>query len=323
MDKQQTIITPEQSGKRIDALLSTVFPDYSRSYFQKLIEENFIKINDKKIKPNYKAKEGDRVEIIFKETTRLSEPEAENIPLDILYEDKNIIVLNKQPGLVVHPAAGNTSGTLVNALIAHFPAITEAVYDNVSFVSRIRPGLVQRLDKDTSGVMVVAKNAKAMHSLAMQIQNRTIKKLYIALCFGWPKNEEGRVASYLGRHPQNRKIMANIGPDKGKEAITEYQVLEYLKDKKGNKLSLTQFYIKTGRTHQIRVHAASINHPIMGDSVYGNKLSTKLAEELGIKRQLLHSKRLTLYLPGHTTETTFEAPIPDDLKTALAKLNKV
>lgn len=313
-------IIPAEAGERIDTFLAKEFPEHSRSYFNNLINNNKVLVNDKSVKSSYKLKAGDDVSIEFTESKETRELEAEKIPLDIIFENNDVIVINKQPGIVVHPAAGNKSGTLVNALLHHFPAITEAVYDKKSEVSKIRPGMVHRLDKDTSGVLIVAKNARAMHSLSRQIQNRNVKKEYLALCYGWPKEKSEKLVSYLGRHPKNRKTIADIGKEKGKEAISFYRVKKYLSDKKGNKYSLIEFDIKTGRTHQIRVQSANMHHPVMGDSAYGNKLSIKLSYDLKIKRQLLHAKRLHITLPGDTKQTTFEAKIPEDFSRVVGWL---
>lgn len=311
-----------EAGERIDAFLAKEYPGHSRSYFGDLISSGKVFVNGKSVKASYKLKENDEITVELISEEEADELKAENIPLDIIFKNDDVIVLNKQPNIVVHPAAGNTTGTLVNALLYHFPKISEAVYDEDSEVSRIRPGMVHRLDKDTSGVLIVAKNVRAMHSLSRQIQNRNVKKEYLALCYGWPKEESGKLLSYLGRHPKNRKMIANIGEEKGREAISFYKVKEYLSDKKGNKYSLIEFDIKTGRTHQIRVQAADMHHPVMGDSAYGTKSSIKLSHDLGAERQLLHAEKLSVTLPGDTKQTTFEAPVPKDFDRTLAKLSQ-
>ncbi|MFA5927324.1 MAG: RluA family pseudouridine synthase [Patescibacteria group bacterium] len=320
MNTEEIIVSPVEDGARIDLLLAKRFTQYSRSYFQKLITDTDVIVNDKIVKPSHLVKAGDKIDITLREIQSELEPQAENIPLDIIYEDVEVIVINKQPGIVVHPAAGNTSGTLVNALVGHFPAIKESVIDKTSTISKQRPGLVHRLDKDTSGVIIIAKTPRAMHSLARQIQNRTIQKIYWALCFGWPKNENGTIASYLGRHPKNRKVMADVGPEKGKEAVSNFRVIKYMEDASGNRASLLEFDIKTGRTHQIRVHAKQIGNPVLGDPTYGSKTSIYLSHKLGITRQMLHAKSLSVCLPGNSQKTTFEAKIPLDFEKAASKL---
>lgn len=307
-------------GERLDSYLSSKFPEFSRSYFSKIIKEEKVSVNGKAVKPSYKLNAKDLIEVSQVNEATEGEPLPEKIVLDIVYEDDNVIVLNKQPGIVVHPAAGNKEGTLVNALLQYFPKIKEAVYEKDNLISKQRPGLVHRLDKDTSGVMIVAKNKRAMHSLARQIQNRTIKKIYWALCCGWPKNDEGILVNYLGRHPKNRKMIADIGNEKGREAISDYKVLRYFEDQAGNKMSLLEFDIKTGRTHQIRVQAKQIGTPIIGDAVYGNKHCISLSKKLNAKRQLLHAKTLAITLLGSNKPSIFEAPLPEDFKLVLEKL---
>lgn len=312
-------ISEGDQGSRIDSFLNAKFPNYSRSYFQKLIEDENTVVNKKTIKPSYKLKTGDIIDVNFQKQQEMEEPKGEKIPIDIIYEDENVIVINKQAGLVVHPAAGNKKGTLVNALIEYFPEIIKAVHDESNLISKIRPGLVQRLDKDTSGVMIIAKNPKALHSLSRQIQNRKVKKIYWGLCFNWPKLEQGRLVSHLGRQEKNRRKMADIGKAKGKETISDYKVLKYLSNKNNIHVSLVQFDIKTGRTHQIRVQAKQIGCPILGDSLYGSKESLKISNWLQIQRQLLHAKRLQIHLPDSTKLITFEAPVPEDFEDVLRK----
>lgn len=319
--KKKITVGKSGAGERVDSFLAKKFPEYSRNYFSNLIDEKNVLVNSKSVKSSYKLKAGDNISVEFVEK-EANELKAEEIALDIIYEDDNVIVLNKKPGIVVHPAAGNKTGTLVNALLYHFPKIKEAVYKKDNQISNQRPGLVHRLDKDTSGVMIVAKNARAMHSLSRQIQNRSIKKIYWALCSGWPKNDEGNLVNYLGRHPKNRKLIADIGKEKGRESISYYKVLRYLKDDKENKICLVEFDIKTGRTHQIRVQSAIMGNPVIGDKAYGNKQCLKISEELGADRQLLHAKSLSITLPGDTKQSAFKAPLPEDFKNILDKLKK-
>ena len=321
--KQEFTITDVVAGERLDIILTKKYPEFSRSFFANLIKEQKTTVNDTTIKPSYIAKINDCVKLELSEVkNETSLPKPENIKLDIIYEDKNVIVLNKQPGLVVHPAAGNKEGTLINALIYYFPQIQEAVYEKGNPVSEARPGLVHRLDKDTSGVMIVAKNLRSMRSLSRQIHNRNIQKIYFALCCGWIGHEKGTLLNYLGRDPKNRKMIADIGKEKGKEAISDYQVINYLIDKFGNKASLVEFQIHTGRTHQIRIQSKIMGHPVLGDLVYGNESSIKISHLHKINRQLLHAKRLTVYLLDEKNERTFCAPTPSDFQQVLDEFTK-
>jgi len=311
--------TTNQQDIRIDLLLSQKYPDYSRSYFANLIKTGHVHVNKKLIKPSYLIQPDDEITIEFLEKKGIFSLLPEKISLDIVYEDIDVIVVNKQPGLVVHPAAGNEEGTLVNALINYFPKIREAVYQKGNPVSESRPGLVHRLDKDTSGLIIVAKNARAMHSLSRQIQNRTITKIYLALCAGWPRKETGTIVSYLGRDPKDRRKIAEVGMEKGREAISDFKVLKCMTNHQGDKVSLLEFNIHTGRTHQIRVHAKSLGHPVLGDPFYFNAESSRLTKKYSIKRQLLHAFQLTVTLPGEERPSTFEAPLPDDFDELLDK----
>ena len=315
-------IIVKEPGIRLDQYLNQEFTDYSRSYFQSLIRSQGVLVNKKASKPSYVISSGDEVEINFIEITLNSRPEPEDIKLNIIYEDKNVIVVNKPVGLVVHPAAGNKSGTLVNALIHYFPKIRNAVYEKGNAVSELRPGLVHRLDKDTSGVLIVAKNSRSMHSLAAQIQKRTIKKIYIAFCAGWPIEEKGTLLNYLGRDPKDRRKIADIGQEKGREAISHYEIIEYYNDKFGNKLSLIEFEIKTGRTHQIRIQSKLIGHPVLGDQFYNTKESERISRDNKIGRQLLHAQKLTVYLLDKKDPITFEADMPTDFVSLLANIKK-
>lgn len=317
------LIDQSSAGERIDSFLSRQLLDYSRNHLSQIIKNGNVTINNFTVKPSYKLKNGDFVEIIDLENDKIDlKVEAEQISLNIIYEDENIIVINKQPGIVVHPGVGNRSGTLVNALLNHFPKIREAVFEKGNKLSESRPGLVHRLDKDTSGVILIAKNARSLHSLAKQIQNRTVRKFYLALCYGWPKNDSGVLVNFLGRSPKNRKAMTEVGREKGKEAISIYNVKEYLKDQSGNKLSLIEFEIKTGRTHQIRVQSKIINHPVLGDMLYGSKENLELSQKLKVNRQLLHAEKIIVHLLDKKDAVEFCAPIANDFDTVLLNLKK-
>ncbi|SNX55296.1 RluA family pseudouridine synthase [Thermoanaerobacterium sp. RBIITD] len=289
IDKISLIAEKDDLNKRIDVFLASEL-DYTRSYLKKLILEGLVIVNGSIIKPNYKLKENDVVNVTIPEAEKI-DIIPENIPLDIIYEDNDIIVVNKPKGMVVHPAPGNYSGTLVNALLYHCK--------NLSGINgELRPGIVHRLDKDTSGVMVVAKNDKAHINLSNQIKERTILKKYIAIVEGVIKDDEGKIEAPIGRHPIDRKKMA-ITND-GRYALTLYKVLERYKNN-----SFIEATIKTGRTHQIRVHMAYIGHPIVGDEVYGFK-----KQKFNLLGQALHSRLLGLIHPAKNIYMEFEAPIP-------------
>jgi 23S rRNA pseudouridine1911/1915/1917 synthase len=283
----------EDEGKRIDVFLAAEL-DYTRSYIKKLIVDGLVFVNGKTVKPSYKVKENDEVVLNIPEAEKI-DVLPENIPLDILYEDDDIIVINKPQGMVVHPAPGNYSGTLVNALLYHCK--------NLSGINGIlRPGIVHRLDKDTSGVMVVAKNDKAHISLSNQIKERSVFKKYVAIVEGVIKDEEGKIEAPIGRHPVDRKKMAVI--EDGRYALTLYKVLERFKEN-----TLVEAVIKTGRTHQIRVHMAYIGHPIVGDHVYGFK-----RQKFKLEGQALHSSVLGFMHPTKGVYMEFEAPLPEYFK---------
>ncbi|AGB18851.1 RNA pseudouridine synthase [Thermoanaerobacterium thermosaccharolyticum] len=289
-DRINIIAEKDDVDKRIDSFLASEL-DYTRSYLKKLILDGLVKVNGLLIKPNYKLKEGDSVDVNIPEAEEI-DLRPENIPLDIIYEDDDIIVINKPQGMVVHPAPGNYSGTLVNALLYHCK--------NLSGINgELRPGIVHRLDKDTSGVMVVAKNDKAHLDLSNQIKERTILKKYIAIVEGVIKDDEGSIEAPIGRDHVERKKMAVT--EDGRYALTLYKVLERYKNN-----SLIEATIKTGRTHQIRVHMSYIGHPIVGDEVYGYK-----KQRFNLLGQALHSKLLGLVHPSKKIYMEFEAPIPE------------
>lgn len=291
----------EKSGERIDVFLARKYPEMSRSHLQKLITAEEVLINGKSRKANYKLSEGELVSLC------LPEPEVinispENIPLDILYEDSDIIVINKPRGMVVHPAAGVTTGTLVNALLAHC--------DDLSGINGvIRPGIVHRLDKDTSGVMVAAKNDAAHINLSEQIKNKTAKRVYWAIVFGNIKESSGTINGDIGRNPNDRQKMAIVTAN-GKPATTKFKVLERF-----GQYTLIECRLLTGRTHQIRVHMTSIGHPLVGDPKYGRGKSP-----FKIQGQALHSLNLTLVHPKTGEEMIFEAPLPEDMKKILSAM---
>jgi 23S rRNA pseudouridine1911/1915/1917 synthase len=299
MDKK--VFTAEREFPRADSFLSEKL-DISRSAIKKLIESGNVFLNGKAVKASQKISSGDTLEVNIPDL-EVCQAKPEDIPLDIVYEDEDIAVINKAQGMTVHMGAGNYEGTLVNALLYRL--------DSLSGINGvIRPGIVHRIDKDTSGLLVVAKNDKAHISLSEQIATKTCKRVYLALLEGKLKNDSGNVTTYIGRSPTDRVKMAVVSPDKGKIAITDYQVV-----KRYIGYTLCRFDLHTGRTHQIRVHAKYLGHPIVGDEVYGIK-----KQKFNLKGQLLHAWKLTLIHPTTGKEMTFEAPLPEYFKEVLSKL---
>lgn len=294
MEKMRLLVTDNNVDIRIDKYLSEELNHMSRSYIQKLIKENNVIVNNKIIKSNYKTNLGDTIIINIPELEPLK-IEAENIPLDIIYEDKDIVVVNKEKGMVVHPAAGHYNGTLVNALLYH-------CRDELSGINGVlRPGIVHRIDKDTSGVLVACKNDNAHTKIAMQLKEHTITRKYNALVYNNFKLEAGIINEPIGRHPIDRKKMA-VNYKNGKHAITYYRVISHL----NNKINHIECQLETGRTHQIRVHMASINHPLLGDTIYG---MTK--DIYNISGQALHAKILGFIHPSTNKYIEFQTCLPD------------
>ena len=274
---------------------------------QKLLEGNKINVNGRSEKPAYKVQNGDIIEINIEEPKEVK-IEAQDIPLDIIYEDEDILVVNKQKGLVVHPANGNPDGTLVNAVMAHCK-------DSLSGIGgELRPGIVHRLDKDTSGLLIIAKNDKAHIQMSNQIKNREVKKTYIALVRGTIAENEATINMPIGRSTKDRKKMAVT--KSGKEAVTHFKVLNRYTTDKGS-YTLLEIKIDTGRTHQIRVHMAEIGHPVIGDVVYSNGKN-----EFGVEGQCLHAKRLEFTHPITGKEMKLEAPLPEYFKNIIEHLEK-
>lgn len=274
----------------------------SRANMQKLMNSGLVVVNDKPIKQNYRVKGGETFTVEYQPPQALA-VEAENIPLDIIYEDKDMIVVNKARGMVVHPAPGNYSGTLVNALLYH-------CHDLSGINGVVRPGIVHRLDKDTSGVMVVAKNDAAHVDLSAQIQAKTAKRDYLAIVHGYVKTDEGRIETLIGRDPKDRQKMAVVDKN-GRPAITLYKALERFP-----RHSLLECSLLTGRTHQIRVHLSHIGHPIVGDPRYMPR-----RPGFSINGQALHSAHLTLNNQAGE-KMTFTAPLPEDMEKILARLRQ-
>jgi 23S rRNA pseudouridine1911/1915/1917 synthase len=291
------------NGVRIDIWLSSRMSEYSRSFIQKLISEGLVIVNENKIKSNYKLKLNDKIVITIPEPEKI-EVKAEKIALDIIYEDSDIIVINKPKNMVVHPAAGNYSGTLVNALMEH---CGESLSD-ISGV--IRPGIVHRLDKDTTGVLVVAKNNTSHKKLSEALKEHSVKRLYLALVYGVIHEDSGKIDAAIGRHPVERKKMAVVSR-LGRRAVTYFKVLERFKD-----TTYVQLTLETGRTHQIRVHMSYIGHPVIGDTVYGRK------QKYEADSQMLHAKILGFVHPASNEYMEFEADIPAGFKNLLEQLRR-
>ena len=296
-------IVVNEENVRLDTYLVKTEKDISRTMIQKLIEEGAVLVNGAKKKISYKVQVGDNIELDIPEPQEV-DLKPENIPLDIVYEDNDIIVVNKPKGLVVHPANGNPDGTLVNAIMA-------ICKDSLSGIGgQIRPGIVHRLDKDTSGLLIIAKNDKAHIKMSEQIKNREVKKIYIALVRGVVSEEEATINMPIGRSTKDRKKMA-VRKD-GKEAVTHFKVL-----KRYSNYTLLKVKIDTGRTHQIRVHLAEIGHPVVGDMVYSNGKN-----EFGVEGQMLHAKSLDFKHPITGKPMHLEAELPAYFKEVLEKLEQ-
>lgn len=296
--------TAEVPGSRIDRFLSDEMPDVSRSHIQKLIKEHLVTVNGNQVKSNYKVNTGDAVSV------SLPDPEVpdivpEDIPLDILYEDDDILIVNKPKGMVVHPAPGHYSQTLVNAVMFHCK-------DNLSGINGVsRPGIVHRIDMDTTGSLIICKNDLAHQSLAKQLKDHSITRKYHAIVHGNLKEDTGTVNAHIGRHPVSRKKMSTHAPN-GRPAVTHYKVLERF-----GAYTYIECQLETGRTHQIRVHMASIGHPILGDAVYGPvKCPFKL------EGQTLHAKVLGIKHPRTGEYMEFDAPLPAYFEELLRKLRQ-
>ena len=301
---KKEILTARDNYSRADIFLSENLEGYTRSSLKKLFEGDNVIINGKSAKPSQQISAGDTVEVTLPDAVEYS-AKPEDIPLEIIYEDGDIAVVNKPQGMTVHAGNGNTEGTLVNALLYRL--------DSLSGINGVlRPGIVHRIDKDTSGLLVVAKNDKAHLSLSKQIEEKTCRRTYLALLEGIMKDDGGTVTTYIGRHPQDRIKMAVVPPEKGKIAITDYAVIErYV-----GGYTLCRFDLHTGRTHQIRVHAKYLGHPVVGDPVYGIK-----KQKFTLDGQLLHAWRLQLTHPSTGEVMSFEAPLPDYFIKVLKKLN--
>ena len=298
-------VSNEEAGIRIDKYLSMNTSDLTRSYIGKLIDENKVLVNEKPVKSSYKVKAEDYIKVIIPAPVDL-EVVPENIPLDIIYEDKDIIIINKGKGMVVHPANGHYTGTLVNGLLYHCK-------NELSGINGVmRPGIVHRIDMNTTGVIVVCKNDNAHQFISEQLKVHSITRKYHAIVYNTFKTESGRVEAPIGRHPVDRKKMA-INYKNGKNAATNYSVIKNL----GNKYSYIECSLETGRTHQIRVHMASISHPLLGDNVYGPE-----KDSFRLEGQALHAKVLGFIHPTTKEYMEFESPLPEYFTKLLDKLER-
>jgi len=310
-------ITDEDRDQRIDSFLASRVKDLTRSRIQGLIKDGFVSVNDCLPKSSYRLKIGDHVGIFIPPVTPYH-LEPEPVEFSVVHEDSSLIILNKPPGVVIHPAPGHTHGTLVHGLLQH-------CRDLSGIGGVLRPGIVHRLDKDTSGLMVVAKSDRAHGVLAEQFQKRTVRKRYMALVHGAISGEKGRIDLPIGRHPKRRKEMAVL-PSSGKRALTLWQKREEV----GSNFSLLAVTLKTGRTHQIRVHLSHAGHPVVGDTVYGPRKNwwkknfpSGIDVTSHINMQMLHAETLGLIHPDSEDYCEFSAPIPDDMINAIKGLNQI
>lgn len=302
MDFIEMIVDEEAEG-RIDAYLAEELDEVSRSYIQRLIKKEYITVNGSNIKAKYKICEGDKIEIRLPKPKKL-EVLPEDIDIDIVYEDKDLAVVNKPRGMVVHPAPGNYSGTLVNALLYHLKSLS-------SINGIIRPGIVHRIDKDTTGLLMVAKNNFSHMGLSEQLKEHSINRRYWALVNGNIREDSGTINAPIGRHPVDRKKMAVVHRN-SRDAITHFKVLERFGD-----YTLIEAKLETGRTHQIRVHMSHISHPVVGDPVYGRK-----NEKYNLKGQLLHAKIIGFIHPRNEEYMEFDSELPNDFMRILNILRK-
>ncbi|WP_208022595.1 RluA family pseudouridine synthase [Desulfonema ishimotonii] len=308
-------VSRTSSGQRMDALVAGHLPDVSRAFVTTLIRSGSIRVGGQVRKPGYRLKTGDQITGSVPRPVAVSY-EPEPIPLDFLYEDADLVVINKRPGLVVHPAPGHYAGTLVNALLYHCPDIK-------GIGGELRPGIVHRLDKETSGVLIIAKTAPALAHLAHQFKSRTVRKTYLALVHGETKQDSDRITLPIGRHPVDRKKMSVVSRH-GREAETLWSVCRRFRE-----TTLLEVNLKTGRTHQIRVHCAAIRHPLVGDPVYcsgkiaKNHTGPVLQRISSARRQMLHAWKIRFIHPRSGHEMAFEAPPYPDMENVINALEKL
>ncbi len=311
-------IPARHEGRRLDAYLAGRFADYSRTFIKSLIEAEAIIVNGRSVKPAYTTCAGDRVLALVPQQ-RTTEVPPEDIPLDIIHEDRWIVVINKPPDIVVHPSRGHQSGTLVNALVHHFQTLSDVG-------GPLRPGIVHRLDRDTSGVILIVKDRSVHEQIARQFEERTTQKEYIAICEGVLDLDSDLIDAPIGRHPRREEKMAVEGRNQ-KSATTVYEVLE-----RYERFTLVRCLPRSGRTHQIRVHLAHLRHPIVCDTHYGRRDRLYVSDLTGgehpphqeplLARQALHAHRLTIHHPGVVEKMTFEAPLPQDMQRTVEALRE-
>ncbi len=312
MIERTLFVEEKDEGKRLDIFISSKLTSLSRTSACNFIKKNFISVDKKNEKPSYKIKKGDIIYInILSPSSEAASLKPENIKIDIIFQDKDIAVINKPPGMVVHPAPGNPSQTLANAILYLCPDI-KGIGD------ALRPGIVHRLDKDTSGIIVIAKNDYALNALASQFKLREVTKKYLAIVHGIVKEEAGVIRIPIGRHKTDRKKMsAAENVKKARKAVTIWKA-----EKKFQDFSLLELEIKTGRTHQIRVHCSAMGHPVAGDTVYSSRNLKRKNELLNIKRQMLHSRYIEFTHPSLNKRVSFEADIFDDMKHVLEMIGQ-
>ena len=298
------VVEQTDEGKRIDVFLADKVPQHSRSYIQKLLKDGLVLADNEKVKQNYRVRAGNIIDMNIPPPKEISlEPQA--MALDIIYEAEDIVVVNKPQGMVVHPAPGNYSGTLVNALLYACSRLS-------GIGGALRPGIVNRLDKDTSGLLVVAKNDRAHRHLSRQIKDRTVKRVYWCIVENNIKEDSGVIKAPIGRHPVNRKKMAVVWRPGARDAVTHFRVIERF-----GKYTLVEARLETGRTHQIRVHMAYIGNPVVGDRTYGSN-----KQKFDLKGQALHARKLGLIHPATEQYMEFEAPLPDYFEELLSRMRK-
>jgi 23S rRNA pseudouridine1911/1915/1917 synthase len=307
----EAVVGETQQGLRLDKALAELLPDISRERLKSLIVDGHVTLTGRALTPSSKVVAGQVFAIAIPDPVA-AEAEAQDIPLSIVHEDEELIVIDKPAGLVVHPAAGNLDGTLVNALLHH-------CHGRLSGIGGVaRPGIVHRIDKDTSGLLVVAKSDRAHEGLAKQFKDHSIDRLYSAIVYGVPQPAAGTVETWIGRSDSDRKKMAVHREGRGKHAVTHYRTVERLRG-----AALVECRLETGRTHQVRVHMAHLGHPLIGDPVYGRERKgfKTILETLGFKRQALHAKRLGFIHPVTGLKLSFDSALPTDMQELLSELH--
>jgi len=318
----QHLVLPEEAGQRLDTLLATLFPEQSRGFWQRAIEEGQITVNGKSVKSKLALKEGQEITIQLPKNDQQLTPI--NFPIPVLYEDEDILVINKPAGIVVHPNSYQEEESVVQALLATHPKLAEVIYDPESDISKLRPGIVHRLDKDTSGVLVVAKNQTSLHNLAQQFHDHTTQKTYVAFVAG--KLTEPKTIHTAIKRKAGRENVMGISTDlnDGREAISHFKPLHQFQIAHINTwVSEIECQIETGRTHQIRVHCKYMGMPVLGDELYGNKPSLLATKKLGAARQMLHARRLEITHPSSGEKMTFTAPFPSDMESVLSAAKRL